>query len=61
MALFDAMLSNYPHRRHFLQTVNLPAFDPPGSRFFVYEDAQGRVHNRACNLDETARGGKEYR
>ncbi|WP_417243507.1 sulfotransferase family 2 domain-containing protein [Celeribacter sp.] len=43
MALFDAMLANYPHRRHFLQTVNLPAFDPPQRRFLYM-----KMHKAAC-------------
>ncbi|WP_417259923.1 sulfotransferase family 2 domain-containing protein [Celeribacter sp.] len=43
MALFDEMLMNYPHRRHFLQTVNLPAFDPPESRFLYM-----KMHKAAC-------------
>ncbi|GAA3866883.1 hypothetical protein [Celeribacter arenosi] len=27
------IIGNYPHWRHFLQTVNLPSFDPPARRF----------------------------
>lgn len=43
MSLFDEMEANYWHRRHFLQTVNLPAFEMPGKNFLYM-----KTHKAAC-------------
>lgn len=43
MSGFDDLLVNYPHRKHFLQTVNLPAFQPSGRSFLYMKN-----HKAAC-------------
>lgn len=62
MSVFDEMLGNYPHRRHFLQTINLPTQTPSGGDFLYMKN-----HKAACttilatlmrNL-EKAQGGNE--
>lgn len=60
MSVFDEMLRNYPHRRHFLQTVNLPTQTPKGGDFLYMKN-----HKAACttilatlmrNLEQTQGG-----
>ena len=43
MSLFEEMEANYWHRKHFFQTVNLPAFEPPKKRFLYM-----KTHKAAC-------------
>lgn len=43
MSVFDDMLRNYPHRRHFLQTINLPTQTPKGGDFLYMKN-----HKAAC-------------
>lgn len=43
MTRFEDLVANYPHRKHFLQTVNLPAVAPTGQSFLYMKN-----HKCAC-------------
>ncbi|MFT6423806.1 MAG: hypothetical protein ACJAYH_001354 [Celeribacter sp.] len=43
MTGFEDLVANYPHRKHFLQTVNLPAVAPTGQPFLYMKN-----HKCAC-------------
>lgn len=43
MTSFEDLAANYPHRKHFLQTVNLPAVMPSGRSFLYMKN-----HKCAC-------------
>lgn len=43
MTRFEELVANYPHRKHFLQTVNLPAVAPSGQSFLYMKN-----HKCAC-------------
>lgn len=44
MVQIEDLVANYQHRRHFLQTVNLPAIAPNGQSFLYMKN-----HKCACN------------